>query len=174
MTLIAGETPVFFLSGILLSKMGNSLCMTVVLVAHGMRLLYYSIIVTPWQVLPIELLQGITFGLFFPCLVSVSAQSAPPGAETTMTTLAFIMFDGLGCSLGGWASGWLYQTVGGSITYRYFGLAALGGAVVNMVLRIGRSLVVASCSGTFHSSAALQGLWSLRWSPSEGFIGDVH
>ena len=134
-TLIAGETPVFFLSGILLSKMGNSLCMTVVLVAHGMRLLYYSIIVTPWQVLPIELLQGITFGLFFPCLVSVSAQSAPPGAETTMTTLAFIMFDGLGCSLGGWASGWLYQTVGGSITYRYFGLAALGGAVVNMVLQ---------------------------------------
>ena len=123
------------MSGLLLSRLGNSLCMTVVLVAHGMRLLYYSMIVTPWQVLPIELVQGVTFGLFFPCLVSVSAKSAPPGAETTMTTLAFIMFDGLGCSLGGWVSGWLYQAVGGSLTYRYFGWAALVGAAVNVVLQ---------------------------------------
>ena len=109
--------------------------MTLVLVAHGARLLYYSMMATPWQVLPIELVQGITFGLFFPCLVSVSAQSAPPGAETTMTTLAFIMFDGLGCSLGGWVSGRLYQAVGGSLTYRYFGCAALVGAAVNMMLQ---------------------------------------
>ena len=123
------------MSGILLSWLGNSLAMTTVMVAHGCRLLYYSIISTPWQVLPIELVQGITFGLFFPCLVSVSAESAPPGAETTMTTLAFIMFDGLGCSLGGWVSGWLYQSVGGSLTYRYFGYAAILGAVVNILLQ---------------------------------------
>jgi hypothetical protein len=35
---------------------------------------------------------------------------APHGAETTMTTLAFVVFDGLGCSLGGSLSGVLYKT----------------------------------------------------------------
>ena len=33
------------------------------------------------QVLPVELVQGITFGLFFPTLVSVSAKIAPPGDD---------------------------------------------------------------------------------------------
>ena len=33
------------------------------------------------QVLPVELVQGITFGLFFPTLVSVSAKIAPPGED---------------------------------------------------------------------------------------------
>jgi hypothetical protein len=37
-------------------------------------------------------------------------QVAPPGAETTMTTLAFVIFDGLGCSIGGSVSGILYKT----------------------------------------------------------------
>ena len=34
------------------------------------------------QVLPVELVQGITFGLFFPTLVSVSAKIAPTGIVT--------------------------------------------------------------------------------------------
>ena len=54
--------------------------MTGVLVAHALRLLYYSAMSAPWQVLPVELIQGVTFGLFFPTLVSVSARVAPPGA----------------------------------------------------------------------------------------------
>ena len=33
------------------------------------------------KVLPVELVQGITFGLFFPTLVSVSAKIAPPGDD---------------------------------------------------------------------------------------------
>ena len=33
------------------------------------------------EVLPVELIQGITFGLFFPTLVSVSAKIAPPGED---------------------------------------------------------------------------------------------
>ena len=85
--------------------------------------------------LPIELVQGVTFGLFFPTLVSGAAAVAPPGAHTTMTTLAFIMFDGVGSSLGGWASALLYQELGGSATYRVFGGISGAAALVNMVLQ---------------------------------------
>ena len=41
------------------------------------------------EVLPVELVQGITFGLFFPTLVSVSAKIAPPGVMTII--IVFIM-----------------------------------------------------------------------------------
>ena len=80
-------------------------------------------------------MQGVTFGLFFPTLVSGAAAVAPPGAHTTMTTLAFIMFDGVGSSLGGWVSARLYQEVGGSATYGVFGGISGAAALVNMAMQ---------------------------------------
>ena len=51
---------------------------------------------------------------------------APPGAETTMTTLAFVIFDGLGCSIGGSVSGILYKTSNSQTLVRsMFGLTLL-------------------------------------------------
>ena len=41
-----------------------------------------KLLVIKMQVLPVELVQGITFGLFFPTLVSVSAKIAPTGIVT--------------------------------------------------------------------------------------------
>ena len=32
------------------------------------------------------------------------------GAETTMTALAFVCFDGIGSSVGGWSAGQLYKS----------------------------------------------------------------
>jgi hypothetical protein len=52
-----------------------------------------------------------------------------------MTTLAFIMFDGAGGSVGGWTSGRLYQALGGSATYRIFGLASLAAAGLTALLQ---------------------------------------
>ena len=85
-----------------MEKLGSNTGMVIVLIAHGLRLLYYSLIISPWQILPIELIQGVTFGFFFPCLVAVSSDIAPTGTETTMTALAWLMFDGVGGSMGGW------------------------------------------------------------------------
>ena len=129
-----GETPVFFLSGRLISWLGATTGMVLVLVAHGLRLLYYSLIVTPWQILPAEILQGVTFGFFFPCLVSVSAELAPPGGQTTMTSLAWLVSD-CGGSLGGWASAGLYQVLGGSNTYWLYGWASLLAALTTLALQ---------------------------------------
>ena len=131
-----GETPVFFLSGRLLGWLGAKTGMVVVLVAHGLRLLYYSLIVAPWQILPAEILQGITFGFFFPCLVSVSAGISPPGAQTTMTSLAWLVFD-CGGSLGGWGSAVLYQQLGGSNTFWLYGWLSLLAALITLGLQAG-------------------------------------
>ena len=66
-----GEIPVFFLSGPLIARIGrwaglaltkkvmmvmiSTWAMTTVLVAHGARLIYYSCMSAPWQVINISI-----------------------------------------------------------------------------------------------------------------------
>ena len=119
-----------------MEKLGSNTGMVIVLIAHGLRLLYYSLIISPWQILPIELIQGVTFGFFFPCLVAVSSDIAPTGTETTMTALAWLMFDGVGGSMGGWLSAMIYHQYGGSYMYCIFGWISIIGGIIIFYLQI--------------------------------------
>lgn len=58
--------------------------MSLVLFALGVRLILYSVISNPWWFLPVELSNGLTFGLFFACMASYASIIAPPGTEATM------------------------------------------------------------------------------------------
>jgi hypothetical protein len=59
-----GELPFFFLSGWILKKIGHVHSMSLVLLGFAFRFYFYSILENPWYVLPIELLNGITFGTY--------------------------------------------------------------------------------------------------------------
>lgn len=79
-----GEIPLFFLSGRLLRGIGHENAMSLVLGALGLRLLCYSLLSNPWWVLPVELLQGFTFGVFITTMSSYASKVAPSGAEATL------------------------------------------------------------------------------------------
>ena len=74
--------------------------------------------------------------------MSVSSDIAPAGTETTMTALAWLLFDGVGGSLGGWTSAALYQRYGGAYTFQLYGWASLAGAAV--IYHLQHKLVPAS------------------------------
>ena len=74
-----GEVPMFFLSGWLIGKLGHSNTMTLVLGAFGLRSLLYSLLTNPWYSLPIEVLNGVTFGIFYATMTSYANILAPPG-----------------------------------------------------------------------------------------------
>jgi len=38
----------------------------------------------PWYILPIELMNGVTFGLFYATMASYASIVAPPGTDATM------------------------------------------------------------------------------------------
>ena len=65
-----GEVPMFFLSGWVIKSLGHSNTMTLVLGAFGIRFILYSYITNPWYSLPIEILNGVTFGLFYSTMAS--------------------------------------------------------------------------------------------------------
>ena len=74
-----GEVPMFFLSGWLIRKLGHSSTMTLVLGAFGLRSLLYSFLTNPWYSLPIEVLNGVTFGIFYATMTSYANILSPPG-----------------------------------------------------------------------------------------------
>lgn len=81
---LGGELPFFFLSGWILKRVGHIHCMTLVLLGVGIRFMLYSVLVNPWWVLPIELMNGVTFGLFYATMASYASIVAPPGTEATV------------------------------------------------------------------------------------------
>lgn len=79
-----GELPFFFLSGRIIKRIGHINAMSLVLLGFGIRFLLYSILSNPWWVLPIEMLNGITFGIFYATMASYASIVAPPGTEATL------------------------------------------------------------------------------------------
>ncbi|KAL4717839.1 hypothetical protein ACJJTC_000988 [Scirpophaga incertulas] len=125
MQTFGGEIPFLFVSGYVLRKVGHVNMMSLVLFAFGVRFILYSMLTNAWWVLPIELFQGITFGMFYPTMTSYANVLSPPGTETTVQGLVGAIFEGVGTSLGSYVGGRLYQSYGGKFTFQWYGIASL-------------------------------------------------
>lgn len=152
-----GELPFFFISGWLVNKMGHSNAMTMVLFAFGVRLCLYSSLSDPWWVLPIELMQGVTFALFYATMATYANIVAPHGTAATLQVgrrsnfcveeadnnvtisiaqgLVGAIFEGVGVSAGSLLGGYLMNEVGGSNTFRIFGIGAIVLSGVHLIVQ---------------------------------------
>ena len=145
----------FIFPGWFLNKMGHVHTMTMILGVMGVRLLAYSFLTNPWYVLPIELLNGLTLGVYWSTMASYAHWIAPAGASSTMQGIFSAIFEGigitetpllllaqhwhlhgshklcalidicLGTSIGSLLGGAIFQTYGGVVAFRSFGIYAL-------------------------------------------------
>ncbi|XP_075229080.1 major facilitator superfamily domain-containing protein 6-like isoform X2 [Lycorma delicatula] len=120
-----GELPFFFISGWLFKKIGHINSMSLVLFAFGIRFLLYSVLIEPWWCLPIELLNGLTFGTFYATMTSYASIVAPPGTEATIQGLVGAIFEGIGLSLGSLLAGSMFNYMEGATVFRLYGLVVL-------------------------------------------------
>lgn len=70
--------------------------MTLVLFAFGIRFLMYSFLTNPWYILPVELLQGVTYGIFYSNMASYAYVVSPPGSAATVQGIVGAAFEGVG------------------------------------------------------------------------------
>ncbi|XP_014243816.1 major facilitator superfamily domain-containing protein 6 isoform X2 [Cimex lectularius] len=132
---LGGELPFFFLSGSILKKIGHIHSMTLVLFTLGCRFVLYSTLTNPWWCLPIEFLNGISFGLMYSTMASYASIVAPPGTESTTQGIVGAVFEGVGVSMGSFIGGLLFKTVGGARMFLIFGVGGLFLALVHFVLQ---------------------------------------
>uniref|UniRef100_A0A6A7G897 Major facilitator superfamily domain-containing protein 6-like n=2 Tax=Hirondellea gigas TaxID=1518452 RepID=A0A6A7G897_9CRUS len=125
-----GELPFFLLAGVLLKKLGHVMCMTIVIATFGLRFVLYSFVWNPWMFLPIEVLQGLTFGLFYTTMASYASVVARPGTEATMQAMVGAAFEGVGIAIGGSMGGAIFFQYGGQTLFLVLGIFNLIFSVV--------------------------------------------
>ncbi|RZF36309.1 hypothetical protein LSTR_LSTR014573 [Laodelphax striatellus] len=152
-----GELPFFFISSWMLKKIGHVNAMSLVLFAFGVRFLLYSILVDVWWCLPIELLNGLTFGTFYATMASYASIIAPPGTEATIQGMVGAVFEGIGLSSGSFIGGLLFFYMDGAVVFRMYGLIVLSLCCIHICVQLylGRhGTSIASTSGKeFNHSA---------------------
>lgn len=83
---------IFFIVGTILKKIGHLHSMTLILLGFGLRFILYSILTNPWWALPIELFQGLTFGMLYATMNSYASLISPPGIEATVMVFIIILY----------------------------------------------------------------------------------
>ncbi|KQS43807.1 major facilitator superfamily domain-containing protein 6-A isoform X1 [Drosophila erecta] len=131
-----GELPFFFLSGWILKKIGHVNAMSLVLFGFGVRFILYSMLQNPWYILPVELMNGVTFGLFYATMASYASIVAPPGTDATMQSLVGAIFEGVGVSMGSLIGGQLFESVTARTTFEIFGIGAFIIFVIHVCIQL--------------------------------------
>ncbi|GAQ79149.1 major facilitator superfamily protein [Klebsormidium nitens] len=129
MTCVA-EVPMMWFSGRLIKRLGVLGVLYLVLGCYVARLAYYSVLVEPWAVLPIELLHGVTFGCGWTAGTVHAGRIAPPGMAATMQALFAGAYSGIGDGLGMLLGGFVYEHYGSVTLFRGCGLLVAGGALL--------------------------------------------
>ena len=131
------ETIIFYYAGRIMQYLGLDRCFHVCFLAFLIRLGSYATLAhwkTPWAVLPVELLHGITFGLNWSAGTAKSAAIAPPGLEATTQSAFQGFIFGLGYGLGGFIAGRKYHLNGPEAVFRFaFWVVAVGWLVTSAV-----------------------------------------
>lgn len=78
------HSPIFSSTAYIIKKLGNILTFLMVLVVFSIRHLLYSAVVNPWYFLPVSLLHGLSFSVFYPNMMSYASSMAPKGVQAMM------------------------------------------------------------------------------------------
>lgn len=123
------ELPVFFFSGKMMKHWGARSLLVLSLFAYVLRGLAVSFLTAPWQVLPVQLLHGLTFSITWVAGVTYAREIAPPGMGATAQSLFSGAFFGLGGSVGALIGGVLYQEAGSAALFRWMALLVFSAAI---------------------------------------------
>ncbi|CAM1319823.1 Uncharacterised protein g7324 [Pycnogonum litorale] len=132
---MVGEVVFFPLSKWMLKTITHKHCMTIVIAATSLRCLLYSQVTDPWLIPPVEVLHGVTFGLFYATVTSYAKILAPEGTEATMQSIVYCLWADLGMVINGLASGTLYYNYGGRKMFLWIGCFLGGICAVHFVIQ---------------------------------------
>ncbi|GIY40513.1 major facilitator superfamily domain-containing protein 6 [Caerostris extrusa] len=132
---LLAELPCFFISGWVIKKIGYENCNSLTFLCFGLRYLCFAYMWNPWMSLPVALIAGPTFGIFYAALTMFGKTEAPPGTEATVQSLLAMAFEGragTGCILGGVG----FDKFGSRATFLYSSIASFALLGINILLHI--------------------------------------
>ncbi len=137
------EIPFWFLSGRLLARFGPNRLIAFALAVSAVRQFAMGLMTAPWPALPIGLLHGPSFAVFWAAGVADADAAAPPGLGATAQGLFSAMVFGLGSALGGFIGGPAYEAIGFARLFAILGWLTLGALLIFVAARMTRRHVAA-------------------------------
>ncbi|XP_068707561.1 major facilitator superfamily domain-containing protein 6-like [Montipora foliosa] len=110
------EVLMFFMATYFVQKIGHDAVLYTGLACYGLRFLLYSYLREPWWVLPLEALQGFTYGGVW--TASVAYVGPQPGSGATIQGIIHGVYWGLGMAIGGVLGGIMVHQIGARLTFR--------------------------------------------------------
>lgn len=137
------EIPVFIFSGRLLNKLKPQYLVGISLPFFVLRQFLYSLVTTPAQAILIQLLHGLSLGLFLAGAVYYVYDLAPDHLKATAQTLATSMYFGLSGIVGNLAGGWIIDNYSLQIFYQTGCAISIAAAILFFIdLLKGRKRVI--------------------------------
>ena len=124
------ELPFWFFSNRLLNRWSMKGLIIFSMGLLAVRFFAYSLIRIPWMVIPINLLHGATFSVFWIVGVSYAAKSAPEGLSATAQSLFSSVMFGIASVVGALLGGFLYDSIGASKMFQTSALVVLIGLFI--------------------------------------------
>ncbi|NOX62755.1 MAG: MFS transporter [Chloroflexi bacterium] len=119
------EIPIFLGASRLLRRWGAVPMLLLSLLMTIARAFGYVAVREPWQVLPVSLLHGPSFGLMWVAGVAYAAENAPPGLGATAQGVFSGVTFGLGAALGAFIGGFLYERYNAVAAFHWAGWTSL-------------------------------------------------
>lgn len=103
------EIPLFYLSSIIIRKYGITKIFMITIIATMIRLILYSIVKVPVAAIPIELLHGISWSLYWVVCIEMVNKLVPAQWIATGQSILYAVYFGIGAVIGNFWAGWLYD-----------------------------------------------------------------
>jgi PPP family 3-phenylpropionic acid transporter len=132
------EFPVLFFGNRLIRRLKPYGLYLAAMVITAARLFLLGLNTSPDLILPIQLLNGLTFSAMWMAGVAYTHERAPRGLTTTAQGIFTAMVIGIGCAAGGFLGGPLLETLGGRGLFLVYGIIV--SAIVAAGILIGRFL----------------------------------
>jgi len=123
-----------FLAGFIIQKVGCATIFAMAMILHGVRLLVFSAFQNPYQILPIEALEGPYLVMFMVTMTTYCGQIAPASLVGSLQGMVWGLFLGLGRASGSLIGGVLISYMGNIAAFRVLGLVGISVGVVYYVL----------------------------------------
>jgi|GEM_PF-165818 len=127
------EIPMMLYSGTLLRTIGVNGMLSIAFITYALRWLLFSFIQTPGWVLPVQLLQGLSFSTFLVASVTYINDHTPKSLRTTGQSILATVSFGLGPIVGALMGGYFYDMVGMTVLFRIITVMTLVGLGVFII-----------------------------------------
>ncbi|XP_054706565.1 major facilitator superfamily domain-containing protein 6-B-like [Uloborus diversus] len=143
---LLGEALFMYFSESLISTFGHWNIVTASFLTFAVRYYGYYMLNNPWFILPLEVLHGITYGLFYSTMTSYAKEIAPAGSEATVQGIFSGTFQGLGTGFGSFVAGTSIDAYGGRISFLiaaiFSTLAALVSSLFSFIVKDSKPVLI--------------------------------